>query len=209
MLIFSCGASNGLAVLILAHLFFRVQHEESLSYIRNTRERLIMIFKGPAGFARLMNIFLNIILGIGIACLLMGIMTKQTGMPILTPFNVFCSLVVSFMVGYFVGDIYPGLIWGGKLAHALHLGKGASYVVMCCVMGAGMGLFIGIGSGWISNINNGIAAVGQFYANFLWIIIVAAMVLATIFIKPCSVLCEKISGCNPLFGAPPEGAPQA
>lgn len=170
-----------------------------------------MLFKGPAGFARLMNIFLNIILGIGIACILMGIMTKQTGMQILTPFNVFCSLVVSFCVGYFVGDIYPGLIWGAKLAQKMHLGKAGTYVVMCVVMGLGMGLFIGLGSGWISNITNnpdGIAAVLGFWKNFLWIIMLSAAVLATIFIGPFAKISEKIAGCNPLFGPRPEGAPQ-
>jgi len=153
-----------------------------------------------------MNIFLNIVLGIGIACIIMGIIQSHNpGVPILTPFAVFNSLVVSFMVGYFVGDVVPGLVWGMKLAGAMHLGKGGSYIVMCIIQGLCMGFFIGLGSGYISNIANGFAAVLQFYGAFLWVIMLSAAILVIIAFKPFGKLAGAISGCNP-FSAPPEDA---
>ena len=172
------------------------------------------MFKGPSGFILLFNILLNLLLGVVLTIVLLLIVGNQMGVgaAVLTPLNIFTATLVPFFVGMFFGFVWPGIQIGVKLAQKLHCGPGATYVLMCVIMGLGMGFFISLFAGWITNVDGmnpaSIAGALDFYKHFTPLLMGSAAVLATIFIKPFSKLVAKVAGCNPLFD-PPADAPQA
>jgi hypothetical protein len=83
-----------------------------------------MVFKGPAGFARVVNIVMNIFMCSGLSLYVLWTAQSAPGnetLPILTPLAFFVSLAMSFCVGYFFGDVVPALSWGQRLCGAISI----------------------------------------------------------------------------------------
>ncbi len=68
-----------------------------------------------ARFGTIINLFLNIILCVSLSCYVLS----HNGLLTLETFIV--SFVSSFCIGYTIGDLVPGKMWGDKVAAALGL----------------------------------------------------------------------------------------
>lgn len=82
------------------------------------------MLKGPAGFGLMMNVTMNLILGLVLTAVILMTIQNLPGneaLPILTPASYFAGVVQAAIVGVFVGDLLPALQWGQKLAGALHV----------------------------------------------------------------------------------------
>lgn len=161
--------------------------------------------KGPQGYATIVNIAMNILLGllISIAVLLyMG-----TFMPVpLTAEAVIGSTVSSFFVGFTVGTLLPIMDWAFAIIGALKVKNGfVQYLIIACTLGACMGVCITCGNAIISQISmGGWPAVGGFIANFIGFIVLCAVVLVIVFLKPVQIMAAKISGFDPAAAMRPD-----
>ena len=157
--------------------------------------------KGPQGYATIVNIAMNILLGllISIAVLLyMG-----TFMPVpLTAEAVIGSTVSSFSVG----TLLPIMDWAFAIIGALKVKNGfVQYLIIACTLGVCMGVCITCGNAIISQIGmGGWPAVGGFIANFIGFIVLCAVVLVIVFLKPVQIMAAKISGFDPAAAMRPD-----
>ncbi len=158
--------------------------------------------KGPAGYASIVNIGMNIILGALISCIVLWYMGTLMPVPF-TAEGVIGSTVSSFFVGFCVGTLLPIMDWAFAIGRALHVKSGAiQYVICSATLGICMGVCICVGNAIISQISmGGWGAVGAFIAGYLWLIVISAIVLVLVFLKPVQKLAEKISGFNPAQAA--------
>lgn len=96
-----------------------------------------MVFKGPGGYGRIVNIIMNIVM-----CAILSFYVLRTvqnipgneAIPILTPIGFLVSFIESFAVGMFIGDVIPAYGWGLKLAGALKAKGIASHFVSVAVL---------------------------------------------------------------------------
>lgn len=82
------------------------------------------MLKGPAGFGLIMNVTMNLILGLVLSVVVLATiqgLPGNEGLPIFTPVSYFVAVLQATIVGVFVGDIFPALQWGQKLAGAFHV----------------------------------------------------------------------------------------
>lgn len=147
--------------------------------------------KGPAGFAIILNALMNVLLGVGIGLIVLGIQGA------ITPLALFNSLLCSFVSGFTIGSLIPCMTWAQAIARVLHAKGAVSYVITAAFLGAFMGLFIGLVSGYISVSAMGFGAVLGFYSMFLPVIIGSAAVLVVIFLAPMQKIAASISGFDP------------
>lgn len=122
--------------------------------------------KGPQGYATIVNIAMNVLLGliISIAVLLyMG-----TFMPVpLTAEAVIGSTVSSFFVGFAVGMLLPIMDWAFAIIGALKVKNGfVQYLIIACTLGVCMGVCITCGNAIISQIGVGGWPAGRLYREF-------------------------------------------
>ena len=155
--------------------------------------------KGPQGYATIVNIAMNILLGllISIAVLLyMG-----TFMPVpLTAEAVIGSTVSSFFVGFTVGTLLPIMDWAFAIIGALKVKNGfVQYLIIACTLGVCMGVCITCGNAIISQIG-----VGGFIASFIGFIVLCAVALVIVFLKPVQIMAAKISGFDPAAAMRPD-----
>lgn len=153
--------------------------------------------RGSGGFEKLVNVMMNLLLSVGIAIIAMGIASVKLQVMVLTPLAVFNTVLCCFVTGYTISSLVPIMGWGRKLAELSHAGEAASYGIVCLTLGFCMGLFIGLVSGYISNISLGFDAVLEFYAGNLAIIIVSAIVLVLVLLRPVMRLGAAVSGFDP------------
>lgn len=166
--------------------------------------------KGPQGYATIVNIAMNVLLGliISIAVLLyMG-----TFMPVpLTAEAVIGSTVSSFFVGFAVGMLLPIMDWAFAIIGALKVKNGfVQYLIIACTLGACMGVCITCGNAIISQIGvGGWPAVGGFIASFIGFIVLCAVALVIVFLKPVQIMAAKISGFDPAAAMQPDTEAEA
>ena len=79
------------------------------------------------------------------------------------------------------------------------------YLIIACTLGACMGVCITCGNAIISQIGmGGWPAVGGFIANFIGFIVLCAVVLVIVFLKPVQIMAAKISGFDPAAAMRPD-----
>ena len=144
--------------------------------------------KGPIGFGRVVNIVMNIILGL---CMSL-VMLTAAGVPLL-PEIVIEAWFASFCIGYAFGDIIPVASWGPALCAKLNLHGG---------IGLYFGTIISFGNMLINNLPTlGWAAVfGGFVASWP-LVALSAVVLVIIFLWLAQKIAKAISGFDPAAAA--------
>ena len=153
--------------------------------------------KGPAGFGKIMNIMMNLILSVVIGLVVMSLLQKA-GLAVLTPLTLFTSCVTTFVTGYTIADLVPTLSWANAISRALHAGKAASYVISCVIMGVVLGALICLVSGYIMNMSaGGWAAVTSFWSSFIVLIMCVATGVVLIIFAPVTKMAVAISGFDP------------
>ena len=104
--------------------------------------------KGPIGFGRVVNIVMNIILGL---CMSL-VMLTAAGVPLL-PEIVIEAWFASFCIGYAFGDIIPVASWGPALCAKLNLRGGIGfYLINSVILGVYFGTIISFGNMLINNL---------------------------------------------------------
>lgn len=160
-----------------------------------------MLFKGPAGFQRIIYIIMNIVIGIVVSlCLMIGVMQVPV-----TPDGLLKSVVLSFFIGYTVSDLVPAMNWGNALAAALKVrNQLGAHFISSAVLAFFMGTFILFFCAYI-NIYDlaGMPGVIGFFISAYWLVLLAAYVSILIFVPLGGKVATAISGFDPAKGTDP------
>ena len=160
-----------------------------------------MLFKGPAGFQRIIYIIMNIVIGIVVSlCLMIGVMQVPV-----TADGLLKSVVLSFFIGYTVSDLIPAMNWGNALAAALKVRNPlGAHFISSAVLAFFMGTFILFFCAYI-NIYDlaGMPGVIGFFISAFWLVLLAAYVSILVFVPLGGKVATAISGFDPAKGANP------
>ncbi len=160
-----------------------------------------MLFKGPAGFQRIIYIIMNIVIGIVVSlCLMVAIMHVP-----ITPDGLLKSVVLSFFIGYTVSDLIPAMKWGNALASALKVRNPlGAHVISSAVLAFFMGTFILFFCSYI-NIYDlaGMAGVFDFFVSAYGLVLLAAYISILVFVPLGGKVATAISGFDPAKGTDP------
>ena len=172
-----------------------------------------MIFKGPGGFGRIVNIIMNLILCSILSVYVLWTVQNVPGneaLPILTPLGFAVSLVSSFAMGYLIGDLVPAYSWGQRLAAAIGAKrKIPNHLVASLFHDIVMVTLISFIMTWINNIQQaGLDGTIQAWLAVYPFLFVAGYLIIAICLLPCFSIASKISGFDP-NAAPPAPAPEA
>lgn len=170
-----------------------------------------MGFKGPGGYGRVLNTFMNIIICGAMNFYVMWViqnLPQNAGIPILTLEGYLAGFVMSFCCGYYIGDTVPGWMWGNQLAAKLKLGKIPAFVFACAFHGLCMCTLIPLLCNFINNFPaGGLAGVWQGYALTYFPVLGMGFLLMLVFMPIALKLAKSISGFDP--DALPPAPPQA
>lgn len=171
-----------------------------------------MVFKGPAGFGRIVNGIMNLIM-----CAILSFYVLYTvqnipgneALPILTPLGFFVSLVESFCVGMFIGDFVPALGWGQKLAGALHVrNKVGAHFISVAILAFVMITSISFICTWLNNVQT--VGMEGTWASWLMVypfLLGSGYVVELISLPLAMKAAKAISGFDPAAAPPaPEGS---
>ncbi len=176
------------------------------------RQVFTMVFKGPAGFGRIVNALMNLIMCAVLSAYVLWSVQNvpgNEGLPIFTPIAFFVSWVDSFCVGMFIGDFVPGLAWGNKLADALHVkNKVGRHFVSVLVLAFVMITSISFICTWINNVAaGGMAAVVQSWLMVYPFLLCSGYVVELVSLPICMKAARAISGFDPAAAPAPGPAP--
>ena len=159
--------------------------------------------KGPIGFGRMVNLVMNIILGL---CMTLVILTA-VGAP-MVPDVIVESWFASFCIGYTFGDLVPIASAGPAICKTINMRNSIGfYIINSIVLGLYFGTIILFGNALINNLPTmGWGAVVGFFAGFWPIVAVAAIVLVLIFLWLAQKIAAAVSGFDPTKMPP---APEA
>ena len=168
-----------------------------------------MIFKGPGGYGRIVNIIMNIILCSVLSFYVLWTVQNIPGneeIPILTPLGFFVSLVTSFCVGMVIGDLVPAYTWGQKFAHAIGLkGYWPCHLVACIIHALIMISAISFICTWFNNVQQvGMAGVMQSWLMVWPFLLVSGWVILVIFLPLAFKAGAALSGFDPAAAPAPE-----
>ena len=150
--------------------------------------------KGPVGFGRMVNLVMNIILGL---CMSL-IMLNAAGAPML-PELIIEAWFASFCVGYAFGDVIPVASWGPALCGALKIrAHAAFYIINSIILGLYFGTIILFGNMLINNLPTaGWGAVFGGFVAFWPLVAVSAIILVLIFLWLAQLIAKAVSGFDP------------
>ena len=158
-----------------------------------------MVFKGPAGFQRIVYILMNVIIGIVMSTCITLFVLKAP----LTPGGIIQSSVLSFFIGYTVADLVPAMTWGQLLAATIGVRKLAAHVVSSAVLAFFMGTFILLFCAIVNTLaEGGPMAVAGFFVSAYPIVLAVAFVCVVAFLPLCVKVATCLSGFDP---AKPQG----
>lgn len=159
--------------------------------------------KGPEGYGEIINIIMNIAMGLIITIAINCAICMQVGMNIITVEAVCASWFSSFVIGYTVGELGDPMGWSMKLGHALKIkGSFVQHVLNSLVLGVYFGTIILFGNMLITNLPNGVGAwLGGFISWWLFVA-VAAVISVFVILKPVQSIASKLSGFDPRAVAP-------
>lgn len=181
---------------VLPNLSFDIQPQTSKMYEK--REIVMPLYKGPAGYGRIMNFVMNLL--ITICFVIMNLWIAQSyepNAPIFTPINFMLNLVTGFGVAYTVGDTLPLVNLGNKAA-AHFKNRVASTLVSTAVMAFLFATILSLVLGWVNNFLR-LGAIGTFFAWLsgypLTLLVAFVVVLAAVPVG--SAIARSISGFDP------------
>lgn len=154
-----------------------------------------MVFKGPAGFQRIVYIVMNVVIGVVVTLCLNLLVTHE---PIVFA-GFLQSVVLSFFIGYCASDLVPAMAWGQKLAAKLGLvgGVGAHFV-SSAVLAFFMGTIILFFCAFINVFAAaGMLAVLGFFASAYGVVLLAAYASILVFLPIGMKIARAISGFDP------------
>lgn len=157
-----------------------------------------MIFKGQAGFQRVIYIAMNVVIGVVLsACITIFVMGAPITVEGLAP-----SVVTSFFIGYTVSDLVPALDWGYALAEKLGAkGRVAVHLISSAVLAFFMGTLILLFMAFLNVFaQGGMAGVVSFFASAYGLVLVAAYACILAFLPLVMKLAGAVTGFRP--GAP-------
>jgi len=168
-----------------------------------------MIFKGPGGYGRIVNGFMNVLMCAALSFYVLWTVQNIPGneaLPILTPLGFFVSFVQSFCVGMFVGDWVPGHAWGVKLATALKIkNKVVHHMVSVVVLAFVMVTSISFICTWLTNVQTmGMAGVWASWTMVYPVLLVGGWCILALALPVAFKLAAAISGFDP-SKLPPAG----
>lgn len=170
-----------------------------------------MILKGPAGFGRVVNAVMNVIMCSILSFYVLWTVQNIPGneaLPILTPLGFFVSLVESFCVGMLVGDFLPALSWGQRLAKALHAkGRIGSHFISVFVLALVMITSISFVCTWLNNVQTaGMAGTWEAWLMVYPFLLVSGYVVELISLPLAFKIAAAISGFDPSMVAQKESS---
>lgn len=166
---------------------------------RKGRKAKPMVFKGPAGFQRIIYIFMNVVIGIVLSMCLMAFVMH---VPV-TPIGVIQSAALSFFIGYVVSDLIPAMAWGQMLAAKIGAKGLAAHLISSAVLAFFMGTFILFFCAFINVVTAaGMMGVLGFFISAYPLVLAAAFVCIAAFLPAAMKLAVAISGFNPAAAAP-------
>ena len=159
------------------------------------------MFKGPAGFGRIVNIVMNVLLCAALNYYVLWYNQQLLGpdVPVLTLFGWFVSFVQSMFVGITFGDLVPGFAWGHKVAAALGVkNPTAAYVIACCVHALVLVSLISFICTWLASVQTaGMAGVIAGW-NAIWpMAVLLGAIILILFMNPVMKMASKASGFDP------------
>ncbi len=160
-----------------------------------------MLFKGPAGFQRIIYIIMNIVIGIVVSlCLMICIMHVP-----ITPDGLLKSVVLSFFIGYTVSDLIPAMSWGNALVSALKVKNSlVAHFISSAVLAFFMGTFILFFCAYINIYDMaGMSGVFGFFISAYGLVLLAAYISILIFVPLGGKVATAISGFDPAKGSDP------
>lgn len=153
-----------------------------------------MVFKGPAGFQRVIYITMNIVIGILLSIALTALVMHQP----LNALSIAISALTSFFIGYVVSDLVPAMSWGQALAGRMGLTGIAAHFVSSAVLAFFMGTFILLFMAVINVLPTaGIGGFAGFFVGSYPLVLAAAYVAILIFLPLAMKLASSVSGFNP------------
>ena len=170
-----------------------------------------MIFKGPGGFGRVLNIVMCIVMCVVLSVIILSTMQGVPGnetLPIFTLLGFGVSFLMSFCVGYVVGDLFPALSWGRKLCDAFHIeNKIAVHAVSSFVLAFTLITLVSVSCVWMTNAQS----LGLDACVGIWMMVypplLGAGYLVILVILPLAMrLASAISGFDPNGPSPQKPA---
>lgn len=161
-----------------------------------------MIFKGPGGFGRVLNIGMCAVMCVVLSLIILTTLQNLPGneqAPIFTFVGFWVSFVMSFCVGYVVGDVFPALAWGQSLCRALRIkNKAATHIISSFVLAFVLITLVSVACVWITNIQ----AMGLDGSIGIWLLVYPYLLgigyLVIVLILPLIMrLATAISGFDP------------
>ena len=154
--------------------------------------------KGPIGFGRMVNLVMNILMGIAISLVVLVIVKAP-----LTPDVIIQSVFCSFCIGYTFGDLVPISNLGPVLCGKLGIEGGAGmYIINSVCLGLYFGTVILFGMSIINNLSTaGWGAVFGFFGSMWPIIAVAAIAFVLVFLWLAQLIAKSVSGFDPAKAA--------
>ena len=159
-----------------------------------------MVFKGPAGYGRIMNIIMNLVLCSCFSAYALWVaqnVPANAGQPIFTPLGWLVSFVMSFAIGMTVADLIPSYIWGYRLAQRIGLKGWGAYALAVLVVTFFMVTIMSFLCTWINNVQRiGLIPVLMSFLSTYPIMFVGGYVIEFIIMKPSMKIATAISGFN-------------
>ena len=156
------------------------------------------LYKGPAGYGRILNIVVGLIISIFFVCLALGLAQAAVPeAPIFTPLAFFVSLVSGFCVAYVVGDAMPFVNWSNAAALRIQHPVGA-FLARVIIMDVCFVTVLSVILCWVNNIQTmGIMGTIQAWLGLYPIGLAGTFVILLFTLPLGEAIASAISGFNP------------
>lgn len=156
------------------------------------------LYKGPAGFGRILNIVVNFIISVFFVSLILGMAQSQAPMaPIFTPLNFIVAFIPGLAVAYLIGDLFPFANWGNKAYEKIG-SKVAATLVRALIMNFCFTTSISLVLCWVNNVQS-VGLVGSLMA--WWTVypigLVGVFFLVLIAVPLGTYIAKTVSGFDP------------
>ncbi len=163
-----------------------------------------MVFKGPAGFQRIIYIVMNLVIGILVGAAVTLFVVHAP----LTLTGMIVSMALSFFIGYSVSDLVPAMAWGQALVAKLGVKNPiAAHFISSAVLAFFMSVLILFFMAIINILGvGGFEAVLGFFVSAFPLVLAVVYVAILVFVPIGSKLAAAISGFNPSQAKKPQRA---
>ena len=159
-----------------------------------------MLYKGPGGFGRIVNILMNTFMSLAFSFIMLYIMQQRVGdqAQILTPIAFLISFVTAFGIGYVAGDLIPTWGIGSAVSQKLGLSGVPAYFVTVAVIDVIMTVIISFFMTMINTIERA-GFVGGFmtWLELLPLLLLIGYIVMLVVMKPIMSFAAKASGFDP------------